>query len=838
MAEGPPEIVSPALAYLDWIEVDYQRYLKADNDQLIFYSPDTAGIYRYSVDSLVSNEVFVFNVTQFDEVKQLPFERTPEGRVEFIDSVGSGVPQKFIVFDENSLKKPLRIEQDFRSVWRSSDQGADFIIITYDDFYDAVLALKSLREDCDSLKTAVVKVSDIYDEFSCGLTDPVAIRDFIKYSYENWHPRPGYVLLFGDGDYDYQNRISPDTPNWIPPFETDELSESVSRCRDDWYVCVDGEDNLLDLAIGRIPVTNFDQALNVVKKIIDYHNAPEIGEWCNRITMVADDEFGQGGSYDQIDHVPDTEFIAEHLIPNYFRVNKIYLTEYPIVRGTALAGIRKPAATEAILKAINQGSLIINFIGHANDKLWTHEHVLTLSEHFDLINNGSRQAFWIAATCNFGRYDNPESQSFAERLVNAFNGGAIAVFASCRAAVSVDNVSLNQALFQQLLSSNRKRIRIGDAVMAAKNSQGNRINDQFYHLLGDPTLLLPIPNFEAKIADFQPDSIRALTLMHINGIIFNPEDSLAQVNGHVVFTAMDSRKFRIHRVNEYREYRYYLPGNTIFRGTISVQDNHFLSRFIVPKDITYGGNDGRFQIFYQDGTNMGSGYLNNIPVGGTRSDFYDSEGPEIKVEIQGMSFQPGGFIPPNATMKVTITDSVSGINIAGDIGHNIAMLVDETEKVDLTDYFQYFQDSYISGVAVYSLQGLSEGEHRIQIKAWDNSNNSSEVEFECTVSDLSTLVIQDLLNYPNPFSETTEITFWVNQDCDIEIKVYTVNGRLIRKMDHLTAYMGFNHFFWDGTDQDNEPLANGIYLYKVSAHCSNGTKLLSTHEIQKCVIVR
>ena len=102
---------------------------------------------------------------------------------------------------------PLKIEKDVNSNLRANSHQADFIIITHDDFYDQALSLKSLRENCDNLKTEVAKISDVYDEFSWGLFDPVAIRDFIKYTFENWAIQPRYVLLFGSGDFDYRNII-------------------------------------------------------------------------------------------------------------------------------------------------------------------------------------------------------------------------------------------------------------------------------------------------------------------------------------------------------------------------------------------------------------------------------------------------------------------------------------------------------------------------------------------------------------------------------------------------------------------------------------------------------
>lgn len=827
-------------AYMDWIELSVHRQLQAKEDQLLFYSPDSIGFYKYQLHSFTTDEIEVYDVTNFYDVFRLKLNAVGSGAVEFIDSTNSDVPKRYIAVTPNSYQSPIKIEQDMASNWRNCQNSADFIIISYDNFYDAALALKSLRENSDTLNTTVVKISDVYDEFSGGLVDPTAIRDFIKYAYDNWQNQPRYVLLFGDGDYDYNNVISPHDPNWIPPYETPELAELASRARDDWYVCVVGDDNLLDLAIGRIPVRNPDEAMAVVKKIIAYENSPVIGEWCNTITMVADDEYGQGGKYDAIDHIPDTDGIAQNLIPKNYNTCKIYLTEYPAVHDASISGIRKPAAHQALMKQIDQGSLIINFIGHGNEQVWTHERILAVNEDLPQLNNGQRQAFWIASTCNFARFDNPNFQGFAEQLVTTPDNGAIAVFSSCRLAEPFANVSLNQALFRFLFNESTRPNRLGDAIMLAKNSTGNWKNDQLYHLLGDPTLRLAMPKCWVQVTNYWPDSMKALSRMQVEGKVQFRGDPAPAFNGQLLFKALDSQRQRSYIVNQWKSYEYTLPGNTIFRGEVSVTDGEFQTKFIIPKDITYGGSEGRFSAFYWQDDMFGAGNLDGISVGGTLADFDDYEGPNIVIGFEGQDFMPGSFVPPNPVLKITISDSASGVNIAGDIGHKITMILDhaEHEKVELNDYFQYHRDSYQVGTVSYPLTNLAEGIHYIQVKAWDNCNNSSQSEAEFSRVSQDKLIIRDVFNYPNPFSNSTEFTFWASQNCDVEIKIYSISGRLIGKTGNFASQTGFNRFYWNGCDQDGEPMANGVYLYKVCASCYNGEHKIRTEQIEKCVIMR
>ncbi len=831
---------STSLAYLDWVELMVQRKLKAMNDQLIFYGPDSSGSYKYLLDSFASGDIQVYDVTEFSDVKRVQAFRLGGGAAYFYDANANGLPKRYVAVTPSAYKSPSKIERDLSSNWRDSTHIADFIIICHDDFYDAGLALKSLRENCDSLVTAVVKISDVYDEFAWGLSDPTAIRDFIRYAYLHWQVPPHYVLLLGDGDFDYKNRLSPHAPNWIPAFETEDLRELASRTRDDWYVCVDGNDDLMDLAIGRLPVRNPDEAMGVVQKIINYENSPPIGEWCNAITLVADDEFGAGGQYDPIEHIPDMEGIAKQLIPTRYEIRKIYLTEYPSSEGAVVSGLRKPAARNELLQQINSGNLIINFIGHGNEQVWTHERVLSSANDLSSIENDGRQAVWIAATCNFARFDHPLSQSFAERLLVMPRGGAIAVISTARLAEPFANVSLNRALYRFLFDQSLKPVRLGDVLMLAKNSTGNGPNDQLFHLLGDPTLRVIMPQCEVFIQDLHPDSMVALSKMTVNGAVPFETDTTMVFQGRIVLKAFDAVREREYRVNQWKTYQYVLPGNVLFRGEASLIRGQFTSQFIVPKDISYGAKTGRLSINYFSDDRFGASAVDSIAISGSYVELNDREGPEIHIGFEGLNFLPSGFVPPEPILIITLRDSLSGVNIAGDLGHRIVLTCDndEANSIDLTDFFQYDRDSYQAGQIRYPMMRLAEGPHQVRVKAWDNCNNSSIAVADFVVVANERLVLRDVLNYPNPFSHSTEFTFWVSQDCEVAIKIYTVTGRLIAKLDRFPAQMGFNHFYWDGRDEDGDPLANGVYIYKLTAKTSHNGQLLLAEQIQKCVLMR
>jgi len=840
-----------SVAYLDWLELEYTRRLEAQDDFLIFDSPLEDGIFQYEITGFSQSPIYIFDVTDFANVTLKTDTDFSNGTLSFSDTSRIDAPRRYVCVAPSAFLTPEDIMRDEASDLRNPQNAADFVIITHQDFYSAALTLKGLREGWDGLQTYVAKIQDVFDEFSWGLYDPTAIRDFLSYAYHNWTRRPYYVLLLGDGDFDYKNILSDADENWIPPYETSgERSEflpgspqgenTVTRCTDDWFTYVHGNDYIMDMAIGRIPARTTTEAEEVVKKIVAYQTAPEFGAWRNTVTMVGDDELVLGCQGNETFHEKDIEYIAERFIPKVLDIKKIYLTEYPAVYDASVAGCRKPRATEDLLRQINQGTLILNFMGHGNYELWTHERVLLMSRDMPRIQNGLRMPFVIAATCDFGRFDSPTISSMGEALLLVENRGAIGMLTATRLAYSTANAAFNGAFYQQLFQGGHSLRRLGDAVRRAKMITRSPINDEKYHLFGDPTLRLALPPLEVVIESLQPDTLKALGLISVTGSIRLRGQPLADFDGQGILQAYDSKRKTTYVTQKGSKISYLLPGRPIFRGRAEIQDGRFHFQFIVPKDITYGGTLGRISLYVWNGTQDGSGYREPLYVGGTATGIPDREGPDIHITFKGQEFAAGDVVGPDPTLLVTIADAQSGVNITGEIGHKITLILDERkdQKYDLTPFFDYDVGSYLSGTIEYPLTGLSPGWHSVTIKAWDNANNSSEASTTFRVESLEELRLQDVLNYPNPFSSQTTFTFQINREAEVEIKIYTLSGRLIRTLEPYLAQVGFNMISWDGRDADGDPLANGVYLYKIRARSYTGSKELETEVIGKLMVMR
>jgi len=82
-------------------------------------------------------------------------------------------------------------------------------------------------------------------------------------------------------------------------------------------------------------------------------------------------------------------------------------------------------------------------------------------------------------------------------------------------------------------------------------------------------------------------------------------------------------------------------------------------------------------------------------------------------------------------------------------------------------------------------------------------------------------------NYPNPFNPRTHIEFYLPQRTFTDLAIYNVAGQFIKQLLHEPTPAGMYHVTWDGTDQRGEPVANGIYMYRLKTDQNQMVKKMS-----------
>ncbi len=830
---------SVASGFIDWIRIFYRQNLTALNDQIMFDSPDTNGTVEFALNGFSANGVNVYEVADANNVRKMTYRLDQTvGSMVFGDTLSAGSIKKYWSGTASKFLSPKSAVKIPNSNLHGNN-GADFIIITHNDFKSEAIRLKDHKESLPGtrkLNTLVVDIDTLYNEFGIGMSDPVAIRDFLRYAVNNWSIKPKYVLFFGDASYDFRSILKNDR-SWVPTYETYESNNRIETYNnEDFFSYLDpNSPTNVSIAHGRLTPRSSEQARLLVDRIIQYEIKPTRGTWKNLITIVADDLF------EESDHTIQANSLAENT-PKDFDVRRIFTELYPVVYISA--GRRRPDARQAILDNVNHGTLILNYTGHGNPKVWAHESILTLDDVRTQFTNSDKLTFIVAATCDWGRFEEAGEPSSAEEVMVNTKGGAIGVLSATRAVYSSYNAETNQQFYSKLFSS-FSSIRLGDAYLLSKNAiVSNDINKQKYFLMGDPTLRLAVPEGKFSVDSLVSessaivDTLKALDKILIKGTVREISNTIdVNFNGTALINVFDAD---VDKTIDSIGMHYSENGGIIYKGEATVKNGIMNASFIVPKDIAYQNKNGRVGIYFSNTQSDGRGYTKNFIVGGTNKKFQrDSVGPVIQIYFDNTNFRSGDVVNENPLLIVSLKDS-SGINSsANSIGHRLEAWIDgSTKSIDLTEMYKGEVDSYQQGKAEYPLSGLTQGSHSIKVRAWDVYNNSSSSELYFVVASSGGLSIQQLYNFPNPVSTTTSFTFQHNQllPIDVAIHIYTIAGRQVHTIERFGIVDRFVKIEWNRRDSDGDEIGNGIYFYKVIAKTIDGK--FTSEAIGKLAVVR
>lgn len=755
-------------AWLDYITINARAELTLDNDELIFRDATaltSSGLTRFNLNN-ANSSTLIWNITDITSPSKVT--TTLNGnQLTFLASEKD--LNTYVAFNPGgTFPSPVKVEtvdnQDLHEL-----SGIDYVIVAPDEFSDYAEELAGLHRTYSSLDPIIVTPQQIYNEFSWGHTDPTAIRSFMRMLYEkageDSSKQPKYLLLFGNGYYTNQTTDNPATNTWIPTYESENsIHQSQSYVTDDYYGFLDptagtsDASDKLRIGIGRFPVRTKSDARIAVDKVKTYLENQTTGQWRKKITFVADDE-------DSNIHVSDADDLAEKINAEYpsFDVEKIYLDSY--TQTSTSMGDTYPDAQEAIDRAIAEGTLIFNYVGHGGTNGLSGEQVIT-SATIQNWTNINRLPLFVTATCEFSRFDDPDDVSAGERVFLNASGGAIALLSTTRLVYSSLNHQLNEAFFDQVfkMQDGNTHGAFGDIIKDTKNNIGNTINKLNFTLLGDPALRLKYPDNEINTVKINnmaltstPDTLKALSIAEIEGEITDIDNNLlSDFNGTVEISVFDKALSVNTKGNdgetpfEYTEY-----SNLLFKGKAKVEQGQFTVQFMVPYDIRYNFDYGRISYYAvsEDQSQEAMGAYTDFIVGGFNPNAEeDNEGPEITLYINNADFKDGDKTGTQPILYLELNDA-SGINTTGSgIGHDLLLIIDgdHNNPISLNDYFQADENSYQSGQLIYQLSALEMGDHELTIKAWDNFNNSTSVSTHFKVTNNNELTIRDFNYYPNP----------------------------------------------------------------------------------------
>ncbi|MGB0137366.1 MAG: type IX secretion system sortase PorU [Flavobacteriales bacterium] len=864
-----------ATGYMDYVAIGVRRALTMTGNQMHFR--DTTGVGAGAVAEwqldITSASIEVWDVTDVTEARRVQFDNDGD-EITFRQSHDQ--VREYVAFLNAGYLTP-------RAVGPVANQnlhgwsGVDMVIVSSPLLITYAEELAEIHRE-EGLTVEVTTPMLVYNEFSSGNPDVTAIKMLMKHLYDdaggNEDLMPRYLCIFGDGSYRGNKGVNAiNSYNVITYHNFNHWSPTASYVSDDYFAFLDDDESeassdMLDVGVGRIPASNAEYAANYMNKLRLYlsDNPSEdggayclgdaalspYGSWRNVVAFIADDQDGNGNPTED-EHMKHSDEYADSIFTKYndYDVVKLYMDAYQ--QESTPGGERYPEGSEAIRRRVENGALIVNYVGHGGEKGFAHERILDIStiKGWENIN---RLPVFMTATCELSRFDDPDFESAGELIVMNPNGGGIAMLTTTRIVFSGSNHDLAEQFYRVALAdSANPELRLGDIARFTKNEGPNSSNTRNFSLLGDPAVAMAYPekkvftthiNGEALTADM--DTIRSLETVTVRGFVGDDQGNvLTGFNGFVYPSVYDKRDvIQVFNNDGGAEYDFPMFQSLIYKGKASVENGEFEFTFAVPRDINYTFGTGRISYYAVAGSEDGHGHFEDFIIGGSPDGgdvVLNDVGPEIELFMNDSTFVFGGLTDEEPILFARLFDE-NGINTVGNgIGHDLKATLDNNtaDQIILNDFYEADLNTFQSGEIRYQLTGLDEGRHTLALKVWDIHNNSSEAYTEFVVAPTAEVALDHVLNYPNPFTTRTEFMFEHNQACDfleVKIEVFTVSGKLVKTLRETVYSAGFraDPVAWDGKDEYGDKIGRGVYVYRVHVRTPDGR---TAEQLEKLVVL-
>nr|WP_299767985.1 type IX secretion system sortase PorU [uncultured Dokdonia sp.] len=868
-----------SLGYLDYISLDVPRALQGTGEQINFKKNEAAtlsGLGEY-VFSNASDYSQIWDVTDQTSITTT-LNDGGQGNISFRSQLGT--LRRFVAVTPSDYFTPFResnntrvANQNLKGTIFQNNSGAfqdvDYLMITGDLLRPQAERLAEHNRTFRGLNVKVVTLNDIYEEFGGGRQDIGAIRNLVKYVYDNASSesnRIKYLCLFGDGSVDYKDRLFGNN-NIIPSFQTEQsFSLASSIVSDDYFGFMDpnegfvelngGGNDRLDIAVGRIVADTPSLATTVVDKIISYDTRESFGRWRNNLVMISDDADEPGQAHYELQ--VNLDALSDEIEEQRPSTNVIKIYSDAFQQQSSAGGDRYPQVNETISNALELGSLVVTYLGHGGEELLASEAIITQNE-VDELANDERLPLLITVTCEFTKFDNPRRPTGGEGFIWSPDGGAVAMIATTREIFVGLGLDFNDDIAAEIFGfNNNELVSVAEHVRRAKNQEGNSQRRVIF-FLGDPamTLAFPRPDIRLTAVNDVPvgqelPTLRALDRVKINGAVTSELGQvISNYTGTLAVTLYDKDIQRQTLGNdgtivdgELGILDFKTLGAVLYRGQASVTNGQFEFEFIMPRDTAIPLGEGRLN-FYSERLGVledQAGVNRDIIIGGLNEDAPpDNLGPRIRLFMNDESFVNGGITDDSPIILAKLEDE-NGINTAGGIGHDIVAIIDgdETNPLILNDFYETEVDDFTRGTASRRLRDLEEGLHTLTFIAWDVYNNSSRAELQFVVVGDGELQLENVLNYPNPFVNYTE--FWFNHNrpfepLDVQVQIFTVSGKVVKTINQTVVNEGFlsRDIVWDGLDDFGEAIGKGVYVYKITVKSTLTNK--QVEKFEKLVIL-
>lgn len=837
---------STASGWINSVTINTLDNLIFHQNQLLFRNPqvvDFGNTTQFKIAGVGTKDIAVLDVSN-------PISPLRIASVTSLDTLRFNVKtedlKEFIAFDLGATFATPEFVQEVGNQNLHSQTPVDYVIVSPTEFLSEAKNLAQIHSQYNEIDPLVVTTEQIYNEFSSGKQDPLAIRDFMRMLYARAGNdsvlMPKYLLLYGDGSYDNLGVVAANKSKIVTCQSDNSLHQTNSYVTDDVFGFLDDNEGLddvsdkLDIGIGRFAINDLNQAKVANSKVLAYLTKQDKSDWQTKVTFLAQDG-------DNNLHQGDAEDLSVNIRSDNpeFILNKIYADAYPKVTTSQFGNF--PEADRAIQDAlVTNGTLIFNYTGHGAVTLIAYNFLN--AGKVDNLNNIRRLPLFVTATCDVGRFDNPEESSLGEHIFLNPIGGGIGLLSTTRVVYSYFNKNINLNFYKNIFRKdvNNEPLRLGEVIRRTKNATISSVNKLNFALLCDPGLRLNYPRNIAKVSSVEnlrlsseKDTLHGLTLGMISGEIQDKNKALLSTyNGTATITLYDKiSKLKTFGNSGQIPFEFAMYENVLYKGKVAVSNGKFSTKFIVPQDIKYEYGKGKITVYSTSSDSITSfGVNENVVIGDLDKDAgYNTEGPQLDLFMNSYSFKDGGETGATPLFIGVIADENS-INTTGSgIGHDLMLEIDGNSMMSysLNSFFEFDANSYTKGTVKFQLPTLTEGKHTVSLRAWDSNNNSSRKLLNFNVKLNGKLSVDNISLYPNPVNETKTLKIYFTHDepnttLNVKMEVYGLDGVVVNKKEFLRIdYNGDTPLIeWVPETLSGMPLCEGIYICKLWITTSSG----------------
>jgi len=862
--------------YVDSFQVIYNRGLRVQSGTLEGWGPPgVSGDRRMRFSDITGDALAIWDLTRGESL--VNFELTgPEGSRD-LELVWNAEPDYHLVIsDLERANTPTDVYLDIPSDLHSP-VDADLVYIAHPDLVAPLDPLVEMHR-AEGLRVQVVRVDDIYDEYSGGRLDPAAIRNFLYHAWTDCVGDPlTFVTLVGDASFDYRDVENHyDGPKWrdfpqamVPTAyvinSSTELSEHYFVACDNYFASLEPEDlpvedvPLPQVALTRISAYEPSQLETYVARACVYPELPG-GAWQTNHVLLVDNTVNYDGEPPpgSMNEGITFDIYAENMLRDSVQPgmanDKVYLTALGMARTRDSqstpqkydVGKRRWATREhvtpAFWEALESGELVVSYVGHGAWHTWAHELAETnrppLYRDFDEWDCPVPPLL-IQSSCSVADFDRTPSidRNCISELLLWHPLGCIATTGSTRLSGGMAQDVYHRTLFEAFYHP-ESRLDIpafGLAHMQDLIIAGDRYNRQRQTMFGDSASLLRRAEPGLDIDPPTGDHVARGEVITVTGGLSAESPEGPAYTGTVQVRAYD-RPLMPYTYYDARIYRLVGAASTeLVNGSFSTGLALPLGMYDDLSDyVLYPYNLELRAYLVDEATGktitdapFSGDEVWNLDIVGSVDPPADNEGPVVNLFFDDGATASGDYIDGSVKLTAELEDpqgilllrSDGGVPMAsGDIDRPIILVAeaeDHSFDIDLTDDYTPIPGDYTRGVVERQLE-LPAGDYTLTLYCYDNFGEPGAASAELSVAD--SLGLSDVLVVPNPAPGPTAFTFFSSTRPDqARVRIYTPVGRLVRTLETTDLVTGFNVIEWDGNDGGGRPLANGVYLYSIEA---------------------